>query len=80
MANQPDVRQGASNSNSRTAAERIIDRHRAAIEAFLREHGVQRLEVFGSAVRDDFEPDDYRNDRMRRSAVERQLEIIGESL
>lgn len=57
ITNQPVVKPGGSNSDSRTPAERVIDRHRAAIEALLREHGVQRLEISGSAVRDDFDPE-----------------------
>ncbi|HSW13677.1 MAG TPA: nucleotidyltransferase domain-containing protein [Solimonas sp.] len=34
----------------------LIDRHRAAIAGLCRSHGVRRLEVFGSILRDDFDP------------------------
>ena len=34
----------------------IIDRHRADIEALCRTYRVKRLDVFGSAVREDFDP------------------------
>ena len=34
-----------------------IEQHRAAIEALCREYGVARLEVFGSAATDDFDPE-----------------------
>jgi len=34
----------------------IVDDHRAEIEALCRRYGVHRLDVFGSAVRDDFDP------------------------
>jgi len=34
----------------------IIDRHRAGIEELCRTYRVRRLDVFGSAVRDDFDP------------------------
>ncbi|MFN8620672.1 MAG: nucleotidyltransferase domain-containing protein [Chloroflexota bacterium] len=34
----------------------IVDDHRSQIEALCREFGVRRLDVFGSAVRDDFDP------------------------
>ena len=34
----------------------IIDRHRADIEAVCRTYRVKRLDVFGSAVREDFDP------------------------
>ncbi|MEA2025276.1 MAG: nucleotidyltransferase family protein [Chloroflexota bacterium] len=34
----------------------IIDRHRPEIEAICRTYGVKRLDVFGSAVREDFDP------------------------
>lgn len=30
---------------------------RERIEAFCREHGIRRLAIFGSALRDDFRPD-----------------------
>lgn len=57
IANSPDVKQADSGSEPTTAAERIMDSHREAIEALMRKHGVQRLEVFGSAARDDFDPE-----------------------
>ena len=34
----------------------IIDRHRQEIEALCRTYRVKRLDVFGSAVREDFDP------------------------
>jgi predicted nucleotidyltransferase len=34
----------------------IIEQHRAELEALCRKHHVRRLSVFGSAVRDDFDP------------------------
>lgn len=34
----------------------IIDRHRARVEELCRTYRVRRLDVFGSAVRDDFDP------------------------
>jgi hypothetical protein len=34
----------------------LIRQHRDEIAAICREHGVRRLEVFGSAARDDFRP------------------------
>ena len=34
----------------------IIDRHRREIEAVCRAYRVKRLDVFGSVVRDDFDP------------------------
>jgi uncharacterized protein len=34
-----------------------IEQHRQQIESLCRENGVTRLELFGSAARDDFEPD-----------------------
>ena len=34
----------------------IIERHRPAIEALCRTYRVKRLDVFGSAVREDFDP------------------------
>jgi len=34
----------------------LIDKHRSAILALCREYGIDRLEVFGSAVTDAFEP------------------------
>ena len=33
-----------------------IEQHRLEIEALCRDYGVQRLAVFGSALRDDFTP------------------------
>ena len=35
----------------------LIDRHRAEIEELCRTYRVRRLDVFGSAVREDFDPD-----------------------
>jgi len=35
----------------------LLEQHRAAIEALCRKHHVKRLEVFGSAARDDFDPE-----------------------
>lgn len=32
-----------------------VEQHRAAIEALCRKYGVTRLDVFGSATRDDFD-------------------------
>lgn len=37
-------------------ATALIEDHRAEIEALCRTYKVRRLEVFGSAVRDDFDP------------------------
>lgn len=34
----------------------IIDRHRREIEALCRTYRVKRLDVFGSAIREDFDP------------------------
>ena len=34
----------------------LIDRHRAEIEQLCRTYRVRRLDVFGSAVREDFDP------------------------
>ena len=34
----------------------IIDRHRSGIEALCRTYQVKRLDVFGSAIREDFDP------------------------
>ena len=34
----------------------IIDRHRPGIEALCRAYRVKRLDAFGSAIRDDFDP------------------------
>lgn len=34
-----------------------IDLDRAAVEAFCRKHGLQRLSLFGSVLREDFRPD-----------------------
>lgn len=34
----------------------IIDRYRPQIEALCRTHRVKRLDVFGSAIREDFDP------------------------
>jgi uncharacterized protein len=34
----------------------LIDHHRAEIEELCRIHRVRRLDVFGSAVREDFDP------------------------
>lgn len=34
----------------------IVDNHRAALADLSRKHGVQRLAVFGSAARGDFDP------------------------
>ena len=34
----------------------IVDRHRPQIEALCRTYRVKRLDVFGSAVREDFDP------------------------
>lgn len=39
------------------ATTTLIDVHRAEIEALCRTYGVRRLDVFGSAIRDDFDPD-----------------------
>jgi predicted nucleotidyltransferase len=38
----------------------FLERHREAIESLCRKHHVKRLEVFGSAARDDF--DEHRSD------------------
>lgn len=38
----------------------IIEQHREGLEAACREYGVRRLELFGSAARDDF--DEERSD------------------
>jgi uncharacterized protein len=35
----------------------LIEQHRTEIEALCREYGVRRLDVFGSVVRDDFDPE-----------------------
>lgn len=35
----------------------LIEEHRADIAALCRRYGVKRLELFGSAARDDFDPD-----------------------
>ena len=35
----------------------LIDDHRAEIEALCRRYRVRRLDVFGSAIRDDFDPE-----------------------
>jgi len=35
----------------------LIEKHRAEIEALCREFGVSRLELFGSAATDEFDPD-----------------------
>lgn len=35
----------------------LIEQHRGGIEALCREYGVRRLDAFGSAVRDDFDPE-----------------------
>ena len=35
----------------------LIDKHRVEIEELCRTHRVRRLDVFGSAVREDFDPD-----------------------
>jgi predicted nucleotidyltransferase len=35
----------------------LIDHHRAQIVAICRRHRVKRLELFGSAASDDFDPD-----------------------
>lgn len=35
----------------------LIEDHRAEIEALCRTYRVRRLDVFGSAVRDDFDPE-----------------------
>lgn len=35
----------------------IIEQHRKAITALCREYGVARLELFGSAAAEDFDPD-----------------------
>jgi predicted nucleotidyltransferase len=34
----------------------LIDQHRPAIDALCRKYSVKRLELFGSAARDDFDP------------------------
>ena len=34
----------------------LIDQHRQAIDALCRQYAVKRLELFGSAARDDFDP------------------------
>lgn len=34
----------------------LIEKHRHQISALCREHGVKRLELFGSAARGDFDP------------------------
>lgn len=34
-----------------------LDQHRPQIETLCRKYGVKRLELFGSALRDDFEPE-----------------------
>jgi uncharacterized protein len=34
----------------------IVDRHRPEIEALCRAYRVKRLDVFGSAIREDFDP------------------------
>jgi len=34
-----------------------IDLDQAAVEAFCRKHGLRRLSLFGSVLRDDFRPD-----------------------
>ncbi len=34
----------------------LLERHQEAIRALCREYNVARLEVFGSATRDDFDP------------------------
>ncbi len=36
----------------------LIQRHRGQIEALCHQHGVKRLELFGSAARGDFRPSD----------------------
>lgn len=35
----------------------IVEQHRADIEALCRTYRVRRLDVFGSAIREDFDPD-----------------------
>ena len=44
----------------------IIDRHRADIEALCRTYRVKRLDVFGSAAREDFDPARERRGLPRR--------------
>lgn len=34
-----------------------IEKSRAAVAALCREHGVRKLEIFGSATREDFDPE-----------------------
>jgi hypothetical protein len=34
----------------------LIETHRSQIEALCQKHGVRRLELFGSAAREDFDP------------------------
>jgi len=34
----------------------LIEQHRTEIESLCRKHGVKRLDLFGSAARDDFDP------------------------
>jgi len=37
------------------AVEKDIERHRALVTALCRRHGARRLDLFGSATRDDFD-------------------------
>lgn len=36
---------------------RLVEQHRQEIAAICRRYGVRKLELFGSAARDDFDPD-----------------------
>ena len=47
---------GSWSSKRRHTLRGIIERQREAIAQACRRHGVARLEVFGSALRDDFRP------------------------
>jgi predicted nucleotidyltransferase len=39
----------------KSAVEKDIERHRAQVTALCRRHGARRLDLFGSATRDDFD-------------------------
>lgn len=57
----------------------LIEDHRAGIEALCRTYGARRLDVFGSAVRDDF--DSERNPSASlstwRDPRARSLDVLG---
>lgn len=66
-----------------------IDLDQAAVDAFCRKHGLQKLSLFGSVLRDDFRPDSdvdvlvefrpgVRAGYLTMAAMERELsELLG---